>query len=428
MAERSARRLGTRLRRLRVENRLSQKELAAPLFTHAYVSTIEAGKRVPSERALTHFASKLGVEVDELATGRPPRLEENLELELAQARRETSAGHIAQARTRYEEVRSTAERYSLGRLGAKAVYGLGLCEERSMDNEAAIELYTHGLEALGERHPDVRADLVAGKARCVQHQGDTTYAVYLLDSLLGEFRRRSIEDPAASLKLHAPLAFAALEAGMVTKARESAATALRLAAEVDDPLTLAIGHINAARVLLADGEAPAAMRSLQRAEELFDSLHLELELGRAHLTQGYVLAREGDRSAGDQLARALEIFRKIGSRIDAARALDELGNLALAEERHQDAIGFFEAALELMEADEHVAEVALANRSLGRAAMSLDPERAEKHLREAVGLYERAEMPLQVAYTYRLLGELMEEQGRDAGAEFRATAMALPEV
>ena len=56
-------RLGTRLRRLRRDQGLTQRQLGAPRYTHAYVSTIEAGRRRPSREALEHFASNLGVDV-----------------------------------------------------------------------------------------------------------------------------------------------------------------------------------------------------------------------------------------------------------------------------------------------------------------------------------------------------------------------------
>lgn len=71
--------IGTRLRRLRLARGLTQKELAAPKYTHAYVSSIEAGHRRPSRAALEHFASKLGVEVEELLTGRPADLSTRLD-------------------------------------------------------------------------------------------------------------------------------------------------------------------------------------------------------------------------------------------------------------------------------------------------------------------------------------------------------------
>src|SRR3954462_4436684 len=61
--------IGQRLKRLRLERGLSQRELAAPGVSYAYISRIEAGTRQPSVKALRRLASKLGVSADYLETG-----------------------------------------------------------------------------------------------------------------------------------------------------------------------------------------------------------------------------------------------------------------------------------------------------------------------------------------------------------------------
>ncbi len=67
--------LSTRMRKLRTARGMTQRELAEPKYSHAYVSTIEAGRRKPSREALEFFAERLAVDVEELATGKPARLE-----------------------------------------------------------------------------------------------------------------------------------------------------------------------------------------------------------------------------------------------------------------------------------------------------------------------------------------------------------------
>src|SRR3954466_14326731 len=62
--------VGQRLRRLRHERGLSQRELASPGVSYAYISRIEAGFRRPSVKALRKLAPKLGVSVHWLETGR----------------------------------------------------------------------------------------------------------------------------------------------------------------------------------------------------------------------------------------------------------------------------------------------------------------------------------------------------------------------
>src|SRR5437016_12208068 len=61
--------IGQRLKRLRLKRGLSQRELAAPGVSYAYISRIEAGTRQPSVKALRKLAAKLGVTADYLETG-----------------------------------------------------------------------------------------------------------------------------------------------------------------------------------------------------------------------------------------------------------------------------------------------------------------------------------------------------------------------
>jgi transcriptional regulator with XRE-family HTH domain len=61
--------IGQRLKRLRLERSLSQRELAAPGVSYAYISRIEAGTRQPSVKALRRLATKLNVSADYLETG-----------------------------------------------------------------------------------------------------------------------------------------------------------------------------------------------------------------------------------------------------------------------------------------------------------------------------------------------------------------------
>ena len=77
--------IGQRLRRLRLERGLSQRDLASPGVSYAYISRIEAGARRPSVKALRMLAPKLGVSVEYLETGSEIRDVEARELRLADA-------------------------------------------------------------------------------------------------------------------------------------------------------------------------------------------------------------------------------------------------------------------------------------------------------------------------------------------------------
>jgi len=61
--------VGQRIRRIRIERGFSQRELAAPGVSYAYISRIEADARTPSAKALQALAERLGCTALYLATG-----------------------------------------------------------------------------------------------------------------------------------------------------------------------------------------------------------------------------------------------------------------------------------------------------------------------------------------------------------------------
>jgi len=77
--------VGPRLKRLRLERRLSQRELACPGVSYAYISRIEAGTRQPSVKALRKLARTLNVTTAYLETGSDIDDLEERELRLADA-------------------------------------------------------------------------------------------------------------------------------------------------------------------------------------------------------------------------------------------------------------------------------------------------------------------------------------------------------
>ncbi|WP_146053581.1 helix-turn-helix domain-containing protein, partial [Amycolatopsis lurida] len=84
--------VGGRLRRLRAERGLTQRELAEPHYTAAYVSSVETGARTPSGDAVRHFAARLGVDTGELLGVTSPRDDVRLDLDIAAAAADFLAG------------------------------------------------------------------------------------------------------------------------------------------------------------------------------------------------------------------------------------------------------------------------------------------------------------------------------------------------
>src|SRR4051794_33230712 len=119
--------IGQRLRRLRHERGLSQRELSSPGVSYAYISRIEAGARRPSVKALRMLARKLGVSADYLETGSEIRDTDERELRIADAELELRlADQPGEAEQKLEGLRDAAVAAGGGGAGAGAEKALRL--------------------------------------------------------------------------------------------------------------------------------------------------------------------------------------------------------------------------------------------------------------------------------------------------------------
>src|SRR5436190_10256651 len=76
--------VGLRLRDARENAGLSQRQLAFPGCSPAYISRVESGQRIPSLQLLRELGRRLGVSADYLATGEEERAWDELnEAEIA---------------------------------------------------------------------------------------------------------------------------------------------------------------------------------------------------------------------------------------------------------------------------------------------------------------------------------------------------------
>jgi len=124
-----ARAIGANVRRLRTAARLTQRQLAEPRYTPAYVSALENGLAKPSMAALHYFAERLGVSIGAFLPSEPgqaDRLEADLRLASGDYEGALSAyrGLLEQAtgeRARAEILRGMAESLCRLRRGGEAI-------------------------------------------------------------------------------------------------------------------------------------------------------------------------------------------------------------------------------------------------------------------------------------------------------------------
>ncbi|MGH2755380.1 MAG: tetratricopeptide repeat protein [Actinomycetota bacterium] len=426
--------LGRRLLRLRTERGLTQKEVAEPEYTASYISTIEAGRRKPSTQAIEHFARRLGLDPKEILTGQPKDLDVKLNLDLQRARMMVYEGDIEEAVAIAGQARREARRYAMREEEARAEVILGLAHRRAGDAARALEHDHKALDLLRDAPPSSRADAVVEVGRCHRLLGDIRYSIHVLESYLDEMKRAGLADPRALMLANAALVNSYFAAGLFPQAAAAGEQAQRLTPMVSDPHEVANLHISVAQVLTHQGFRGEALRSLQRAETIYESLDWGTLLAAAKLAKGIVLAANDEiRAARATLLEALDLFSRFPNATDKARTLNELARL---ERQHGDrdrALDLLREAHDLLEGSD-VRERALCLLEMGLCEREKDASGAEKHMRAALDIYRRVEDPAGQAEALKALGDLLADQGdfRDAGGLYRegieiASSAASPE-
>src|SRR3989440_6872332 len=333
--------VGQRLRRLRRERGLSQRELASPGVSYAYISRIEAGARRPSVKALRRLAPKLGVSVEYLETGRDLSDRDQRELRLAEAeltlRLEQDS---AKAEVEFSALVLEAQTAGDSETAARARAGLGELADRRGDFATAIAELEQ-VRAAGVLSPLAHADVYATLARAYSASGQPRRAVELLEDCLSQVQAQAPEHVSAEVRFATYLSYALSDLGELERAKSVVDEALGRAQEAPDPYSRVRLYWSLARLALMEGKPRSALRHIQRAIGLLEATEDTRQLARAHLSCGEILIDDDDpEQAASHLERA---ERLLGDAADAA----DLGWLWSEQARERTAAGEHEEAAAL---------------------------------------------------------------------------------
>ncbi|KUF18129.1 DNA-binding protein [Streptomyces silvensis] len=412
--------IGRRVLRLRTERGLTQRQVAEPAYTAAYVSTLESGKVRPSEAALRHLAGRLGVDYGELLTGRPARLATDLRLRLTDARRALATGAPEDAAALFRTLHEEAVAHGLAEEQATALQGLGDCLLESGELTDARDCFAAVEGLLADQPLPRRVPAIRGRATAHLLTGELRYSCYLLESTLDELNAAGLHDPDALLLLYTASIAPYMDMGAHARAAHAAELALALAPSVSDPALVAHMHRGVARTLIAEGRTAEADTSLAKAQELYRHLHIRTELAHCHWMRGYVSAQDGDleraeselRTARDMLASKRAALFTGQVEVELADVLRRRGKAEEAEALLRPLLTSGEATGALG-AERGAVHAGGAHRLLGLIAEERgDTEGAEEHYCAALSLLERSSAAGDVADLCRLLGDLLRRTGR----------------
>ncbi|AZP19130.1 helix-turn-helix domain-containing protein [Streptomyces aquilus] len=406
--------IGRRVQQLRVERGLTQRQLAEPAYTAAYISTLESGRVRPSDQALRHLAGRLGVAFDELATGRPARLVTDLRLRLIEAQRTLATGDTEEAAHSYALLLAEAEELQLAEAQYDALIGLGEAAVESGELVEGRRYFERAELVLADAPLPARVPALRGRALAHYLAGELRYAVYLLESTLDELNRGGLHDPDALLLLYASIIGPYMDMGAHARAAQAAELALALAPQAGDPALVARMHRSVARTLIAEGRVAEADASLAKAAELYRGLQLRTELANCHWMRGYVCAQNGELERAEaELRQALAMLSAKRAALYSSQAAVELADVLHRRGKSEEAAALLHDVLGDLSSERGAVHSAAAHRLLGIIAEDArDPETAEEHYVRALSLLERAGAAGDLADLCRLLGDLLRREGR----------------
>ena len=371
--------LGRRLHAARTRAGLSQRALAFPGCTAAYISRIENGARVPSLQLLRELAQRLGVTEHHLARGEEPSGQDPDARPHAGHVSGLSEGVIAlrlddkdRARELFvaalEEATDDAARASALTWLGQLAYEEGEPRLARARLEEAIQLYGAD-ECL---HPEVADTL----GRTYVAMGEDELAIGIFERCLRDAEAR--EDVFATLRFSVLLGNTLIDRGNLARAEEVLGGTLALTHGMSDPLVRARVYWTQSRLHAGKNETATAARYARKA------------IGLIELTE------EG---------------------AYAAMAYQLLAHVELDRGRASEALGLIERGLELLGPGPTIWVVARFRLEEARAHAQLgDSERAAAIAMEAAGaLSERN--PIEAGRGYQLVAEAFEKLGQDERAK-----------
>lgn len=372
--------MGRRLRQARLAAGLSQRDLAFPGCTAAYISRIEKGERVPSLQILREFARRLGLSEGYLARG----AEDVVELSpFVAARAALGVGELAEARRLIEAAFSQAGT-DRERALASALEGEVALHEG--DAAAAIAALERAVELDPSiEHDDPQVADALGRAYARANEYENAIGVFLrnydgakadddqlnrarfgallanaysdtanfaqAEALLGELvaNNGEIADPLARARIF----WSQSRMHALKREGDSAAHYAELALEVlelsDQSYYAALAHLLLAHIELDRDNAERALELLDEAEPLVTASGRPYERANLQLERARALAKLGRGDEAVSLAMATNPLLEQSSPLDAGRGYALMAKVFAASGDSSRAIELYELAIERLE-------------------------------------------------------------------------------
>lgn len=396
---------GRRLKHARERAGLSQRQLAFPGCSPAYISRIEAGDRVASPQVLRELARRLGVSDEYLARGieiAPSSTLDDAEIALR-------LDQVDEAASLFESALSSAQ---ADQERARAVEGLGQVAFRRGDPDRAVELFEQAL-SLVEEDVTERPALAESLARSYASLGQLARSIAILERCAEAFA----DDPVQYVRFSGLLGNALTDNGNFAEAERVLATALSRGRDVADPYTRARLYWSESRLRTEQGQSELAAEYAQRTLAILRTTEDNYAIAHVIQTLAHIYVDL------ERPEEALEILREGHGLIIGAGTPLEIAQYRIEEARALAALGEGEEAARLaMEVTNelqgtHKVDAGRSYVLLGEIFTELeDTARARELLELGVELLEKQKPTRYLVQAYKQLAALLKDQGDTDGA------------
>jgi transcriptional regulator with XRE-family HTH domain len=406
--------IGERLKRLRLERGLSQRELAAPGVSYAYISRIEAGSRQPSVKALRRLAAKLGVSADYLETGSDMDPRAARELRLADLELSIRLGEADGTEDALQAAIAEAVAAGDRPSAMRARVALATLVQSRRDYTRAVRLLEEALE--GETFdPIERMDLYANLGKAYTEAGRAQDAVQLFEQCIAVCDE--VGDGAAEARYATLLSYVLSDMGDLARAEEVVRRALKRVESTGDPYMRVRLYWSMARLAHTEGRESVALTNVRKAIALLQATEDTLNLARAHILAAYItLSREDCDAAAVHLDEAEGL---LGANVTAQERFEittQRSRVAALRSQPEEAVALARQAVELA-GSEALVDRGLALSALGDGlALAGETQGARDAYAESVNLLEEYGRWRHAATTCRAWGRMLRQTGAETEA------------
>ena len=407
--------IGQRLKRLRLERGLSQRELAAPGVSYAYISRIEAGTRQPSVKALRRLASRLGITADYLETGSQLDPDQERELRLADLELAMRLGGSGEIDQQLEALLAEALAASDRDAVLRARVALATLAGERADWKTTVQLLEAAIE--GERFsPLDRFEIYHYLGRAYAHSGRPNDAVELFERCLEEVLVAG-GDATLEARYATLLSYSLSDVGDLGRAEDVVAHALARLDETHDPYMRVRLYWSMARLAHAEGRASIALGNVRKAIALLQTTDDTLHLARAHILAGGITVSRGDMDVAERhLGKAEQLLAMPAATTDVVEISIQRSRIATWRKQGEAAVTLARRALEL-NADVNPVDEGRGFHALGEAlALVREHDAADESFRRAADILERQHQWRDAATACRSWAKMLRELGREEQA------------